>query len=51
VGYSRGAFLAVSVASSIPKVAAVVDFYGGGPAGSGDEKDWRFPPLLILHGR
>lgn len=51
VGYSRGAFLAVSVASSLPAVGAVVDFYGGGS--DSDPSDGgipQFPPLLILHG-
>jgi dienelactone hydrolase len=52
VGYSLGAFLAVSLAASVPGVRAVVDFYGGG---SNDDKTLAdqvrgFPPLLILHG-
>jgi len=51
VGYSRGAFLAISVADSAPPVGAVVDFYG---AGSDDDPPSaripQFPPLLILHG-
>jgi carboxymethylenebutenolidase len=52
VGYSRGAFLAVSVASSVPAVTAVVDFFGGGSAATDSlEQEVRhFPPLLILHG-
>ena len=52
VGFSRGAFLAVSVASSLPSVAAVVDFYGGGGAGteSIDDEVQGLPALLILHG-
>ena len=52
VGYSRGAFLAVSVASSLPAVAAVVDFFGGGgTSAEGVEQEMsNFPPLLILHG-
>ncbi|MEJ2719626.1 MAG: dienelactone hydrolase family protein [bacterium] len=52
VGFSRGAFLAVSVASSIPGVRAVVDFYGGGGAGTQSVKEEvrGLPPLLILHG-
>jgi carboxymethylenebutenolidase len=52
VGYSLGAFLAVSVASSLPEVRAVVDFFGGGGGGtrSLDEEARGFPPLLILHG-
>ncbi len=52
VGYSLGAFLAVSVASSTPSVRAVVDFFGGGAADEdGLEREVRgFPALLILHG-
>jgi carboxymethylenebutenolidase len=52
VGYSRGAFLAVSVAPSIPDVKAVVDFFGGRAAGgkSSGQEVMQFPPLLILHG-
>ena len=51
VGYSRGAFLAISVAGTVPAVKAVVDYYGGG---SDDDPSVveiaKFPPLLILHG-
>ncbi len=52
VGYSRGAFLAVSVAGSVPSVRAVVDYFGGGGAGgvSLEDEVRQFPPLLILHG-
>jgi carboxymethylenebutenolidase len=51
VGYSLGVFLAVSVASSIPGVGAVVDFFGGGGGIDSIEQEVRhFPPLLILHG-
>lgn len=52
VGFSRGAFLAVSVASSTPGVGAVVDFYGGGGGGpaSLEEDVQGLPPTLILHG-
>jgi carboxymethylenebutenolidase len=52
VGYSRGAFLAVSVASSLPAVRAVVDFFGGGAeaAESLEQEVREFPPLLIIHG-
>ena len=51
VGYSRGAFLAISVAGDLPGVGAVVDYYGGGsdddpPAG----QLAHYPPTLILHG-
>ncbi len=52
VGYSLGAFLAVSVAASIPSVTAVVDFFGGGSSSAKSLKQEvsNFPPLLILHG-
>jgi len=52
VGFSRGAFLAVSTAASIPDVGAVVDYFGGGGGGTETlEREARdFPPLLILHG-
>ena len=52
VGFSRGAFLAVSVASSTSGVRAVVDFYGGGGRGlvSLEEEVQDLPPVLILHG-
>ena len=52
IGYSRGAFLAVSVAGSTPGVEAVVDFYGGGGGGTDTLEDEvrAFPPVLILHG-
>ena len=49
VGYSLGAFLAVSVASALPGVGAVVDFFGGGGESLRDGGRG-FPPLLILHG-
>ncbi len=52
IGYSRGAFLAISSASSIPEVRAVVDYFGGGSSKKDElESEVRnFPPLLILHG-
>jgi carboxymethylenebutenolidase len=52
VGFSRGAFLAVSVTSSIPAVKAVVDFFGGinTSTNSLENQVRNFPPLLILHG-
>ncbi len=52
VGFSLGAFLAVSVASDIPRVGAVVEFYGGGGIGgqSLEEQVRGFPPVLIQHG-
>ena len=52
VGYSRGAFLAVSVAATIPEVHGVVDYFGGGGGGTLplNEEVMGLPPLLILHG-
>lgn len=51
VGYSRGAFLAISVAASAPPIRAVVDFYGGGSdADPPEDQIPQFPPILILHG-
>lgn len=52
VGYSCGAFLAVSTAFSVSRVRAGVDFFGGGGGGTDSlEQEVRgFPPLLILHG-
>lgn len=52
IGYSRGAFLAVSVAGSTPGVKGVVDFCGGGGGGTDslEEEVHDFPPVLILHG-
>lgn len=52
VGFSRGAFLAVSVAGSTPGVYAVVDFYGGGGGGTKALEDEveNLPALLIFHG-
>lgn len=51
IGYSLGAFLAVSVASSISEVKAVVDFFGGGKPETIENDVINFPPLLILHGK
>ena len=51
VGYSRGAFLSMSVAGTLPAVHAVVDYYGGGSDGDRfSPTPPPFPPLLILHG-
>lgn len=52
LGYSLGSILAVSVASSIPEVKGVVEYFGGGSQDK-DELESQvagFPPLLILHG-
>jgi carboxymethylenebutenolidase len=53
LGFSRGAFLAVSVAGSISSVKAVIDLYGGGAGGTAtvEEEVQHLPPLLILHGQ
>jgi carboxymethylenebutenolidase len=48
LGFSLGAYLALSVASVEPRVKAVVEFFGGMP-----EELHGFthmPPVLILHG-
>ncbi len=52
VGYSLGAFLAVSAASALQGVGAVVDFFGGGSSAAKvlEAEVRNFPPLLILHG-
>jgi dienelactone hydrolase len=52
LGYSLGAMISVSVASSIPEVKAVVNFFGSGSSDKDElESQVRnFPPLLILHG-
>ena len=52
IGFSHGAFLAISVASSIPEIGAVVDYYGGvnTRVSSLDDQLRNFPPLLVLHG-
>ena len=49
LGFSLGAYLALSVATSDERVNAVVDFFGGLPDvlyGTAN----RMPPVLILHG-
>jgi carboxymethylenebutenolidase len=48
LGFSLGAYLALSVASVEPRVKAVVEFFGGMP----EELHGftRMPPVLILHG-
>jgi len=51
VGYSRGAFLAISVAASTPAIKAIVDLYGAGSdADPPEELIPQVPPILILHG-
>lgn len=48
LGFSLGAYLALSVASLEPRVKAVVDFFGGVPPEL--HGFMRMPPVLILHG-
>ena len=52
LGYSLGSMLAVSVASSIPEVKGVADYFGGGSTDRVELQSQvkNFPPLLILHG-
>jgi carboxymethylenebutenolidase len=52
LGYSLGSFLSVSVASSIPEVKGIVEYFGGGSSDMGELESQvkNFPPLLILHG-
>ena len=49
VGFSLGAYLALSLASEQPRIKAVVDFFGGMPDHFG-EKLQSIAPVLILHG-
>lgn len=49
LGFSRGAYFAVAVASRDARVRAVVEFYGGIPEPE-QKKLGRLPPVLILHG-
>lgn len=50
VGYSRGAFLAMSIAGSAPEIKSVVDLQDGGDDVPPEDRIPFFPPLLILHG-
>jgi carboxymethylenebutenolidase len=49
LGMSLGAYLALSVAISEPRVHAVVDFFGGLPDVLVPQAN-HMPPVLILHG-
>jgi len=49
VGFSLGAYLALSLGSQQPRIKAVVDFFGGIPDHFADRLE-RMPPVLILHG-
>ena len=49
IGFSLGAFLALSVGTTDPRVKAVVDFCGGLPEELANQCA-QMPPTLILHG-
>jgi carboxymethylenebutenolidase len=49
VGFSLGAYLALSLASQQPRVKAVVDFFGGMPDHFAERLNG-MAPVLILHG-
>jgi dienelactone hydrolase len=49
LGFSLGAYLALSVASADERVSAVVEFFGGVPEEL-EAKIKRMPPVLVLHG-
>jgi carboxymethylenebutenolidase len=49
IGFSLGAYLAISAAGQDERVAAVVDCFGGLPDFAVAQFD-RMPPVLILHG-
>jgi dienelactone hydrolase len=49
IGFSLGAYLALSLATQQKRVKAVVDFFGGMPDHFAEQLDG-MPPVLILHG-
>jgi carboxymethylenebutenolidase len=49
MGYSLGGYLALEVAATNPRVAAVVDYFGGMSTLITDHLE-RMPPTLLLHG-
>lgn len=49
VGFSLGAYLALSLGSQQPRIKAVVDFFGGMPDHFAERMNG-MPPVLILHG-
>lgn len=49
LGFSQGAYLAIGVAATNERVAAVVEMYGGIPT-EWAAKIHRLPPVLIVHG-
>jgi carboxymethylenebutenolidase len=50
VGFSLGAFLALSQAPSDTRIGSVVAFYGGIAPGQAPEARRSMPPVLLLHG-
>jgi len=51
VGFSRGGYLAITTAGSIPSIKAMVDYYGGSKSPEDLEQyACNLPPTLILHG-
>lgn len=50
LGFSLGAYLALSVAAVDPRVKAVVDYFGGMPEELASRVAASYPPVLILHG-
>lgn len=50
LGFSLGAYLALSVAAVDPRVKAVVDYFGGLPEEVKAYLGANYPPVLILHG-
>lgn len=49
VGFSLGAYLALSLGSQEPRIKAIVDFFGGMPDHFADKLQ-HIAPVLILHG-
>ena len=49
VGFSLGAYLALSIASQEARISAVVDFFGGMPEHFAERLE-HIAPVLILHG-
>ena len=49
LGFSQGAYLAVGVAGTNPRIKALAEFYGGFP-GPLENRITQLPPTLIVHG-
>lgn len=50
LGFSLGAYLALSVAAVDPRVKAVIDYFGGLPEELTERVPASYPPVLVLHG-